>query len=216
MPSPSLACAAARTTAIRSSRSLSTSATFPCSFSSSARVSHHRCTALRPSPLSTRTFTTTAIAHARPGLTSQANKKVKDVLSSDKRYSLIREILYDKDVPTTPAKPVQQLTAQSVSNPIATRREHDAKVDAIERAWAIEKQKEAAAKMEELRGMYESMRLAMEELERTDSRLFEAAKVGADREKVVVFPRRLRVPTETPPLDGWDYEMKAGNKPETE
>ncbi|KAJ3164213.1 hypothetical protein HDU88_005525 [Geranomyces variabilis] len=215
MPSPSLVCAAARTAAVRSSRLLSASAS-PTSSSSSSSVLHHRCTALRPSLASTRAFTTTTVAHARPGLSAQANKKVKDVLSSDKRYSLIREILYDKDVPTTPAKPVRQLTAQSVSNPIATRREHDAKVDAIERAWAIEKHKEAAAKMQELRGMYESMRLAMEELERTDSRLFEAAKVGADREKVIVFPRRLRVPTETPPLDGWDYEMKAGNKPQTE
>ncbi|KAJ3159542.1 hypothetical protein HDU86_001551 [Geranomyces michiganensis] len=201
MSTPTLVCAAARTSAIRSTRSWSSS-------------SQHHCTASQPAR---RAFTTTAVARARPGGgRAQGSSKVKDALSGDKRYQLLRTILYDKDVPTTPAKPVRPLTAQLVSNPIATRREQDAKVDAIERAWAVEKHKEAAAKTKELRGMYESMRLAMEELERTDSRLFEAAKVGADREQVVVFPRRLRVPTETPPLDGWDYEMKAGNKPETE
>ncbi|KAI9017156.1 hypothetical protein BC832DRAFT_518314, partial [Gaertneriomyces semiglobifer] len=71
--------------------------------------------------------------------------------------------------------------------------------DAIERAWALLKQKEAVAKVAELRGMYESMRNAMEELERTDRRLFEAAKTGSDQNEVVTFPKRLRVPTETPP-----------------
>ncbi|KAI8922028.1 mitochondrial ribosomal protein L28-domain-containing protein [Powellomyces hirtus] len=154
------------------------------------------------------TFSMTLVRHNQ---TDAASKKVKEISGADKRYQLIRDILYSKDVPSTSAKPLRPLTAKSVSCPVSTNAD-DAKVDTIERAWALEKQKEAAAKVAELRGMYESMRAAMEELEKTDSRLFEAAKVGADKDEVVVFPRRLRVPTETPPIDGWDYEMKAGNK----
>ncbi|KAJ3035989.1 hypothetical protein HK097_003967 [Rhizophlyctis rosea] len=76
----------------------------------------------------------------------------------------------------------------------------------IERAWWIVKQKEAVERMKELKGKYECMRRAMEELERSDERLFRGAKIGKEERegKVTVFPRTLRVPTETPPVKKWD------------
>ncbi|TPX70695.1 hypothetical protein SpCBS45565_g01586 [Spizellomyces sp. 'palustris'] len=145
---------------------------------------------------------------------STSNKKVKDVSGADKRYQLIRDILYSREVPTTQPKPIPPASAALFTAPVATdpANRRALKRDAIERAWAILKEREAVAKVQELRGMYESMRSAMEELERTDRRLFEAAKVATDREVVVVFPRRLRVPTDTPPLEGWDYDMKTGTR----
>ncbi|KAJ3023669.1 hypothetical protein HKX48_001893 [Thoreauomyces humboldtii] len=165
------------------------------------------CTSQRSS------LSTTAVTLARSGGGSpDAAKKAKDATTADKRYQLIREMLYDRTVPTTPARPVKLPTAESVSCPVVIGDSTVAQMDTIERAWAMEKQKEAAAKVAELRDMYESMREAMVQLEKTDVRLFEAAKVGAARKDVTVFPRRLRVPTETPPIDGWDYDMKAGNK----
>lgn len=145
---------------------------------------------------------------------SASSKKVKDVSASDKRYQSIRDMLYSRDVPTTMRRPIPPTTAKSFADSVAdpSTNPEAAKRDAIERAWALLKQREAVEKIKELRGMYQSMREAMEELEKTDTRLFEAAKVGASKEEVVVFPRRLRVPTETPPVSGWEYQMKTDNR----
>ncbi|KAI8823581.1 uncharacterized protein EV422DRAFT_521554 [Fimicolochytrium jonesii] len=150
--------------------------------------------------------------HSTSSPHNTVTKKDKDVISGDKRYQLIKEMLYSKETPSTPAKPLGTQPLDPRSSPVSTESPQAQRIDTIERAWTLEKQKEAVAKVAELRGMYESMREAMEELEKTDTRLFEAAKSGSDREKVVVFPKRLRVPTETPPLDGWDYEMKAATR----
>ncbi|KAI9095214.1 mitochondrial ribosomal protein L28-domain-containing protein [Phlyctochytrium arcticum] len=146
--------------------------------------------------------------------TTGTTKKVKDTTSADQRYQLIQDILYDKNVPTTPARPIPAPSVHSFTHAVATHPSNPeaVKQDTIERAWALHKEREAVAKVAEVRAIYESMRAAMEELEKVDKRLFEAAKVGTDPEEVTVFPRRLRVPTETPPVDGWDYEMKTGTQ----
>ncbi|KAI9330042.1 hypothetical protein DFJ73DRAFT_809821 [Zopfochytrium polystomum] len=50
------------------------------------------------------------------------------------------------------------------------------------------------------------MRAAMEDLERVDRRLFEGTGAFMSEKAgqgVPLFPRRMRVPTETPPVDGW-------------
>ncbi|RKO88520.1 hypothetical protein BDK51DRAFT_15032, partial [Blyttiomyces helicus] len=74
--------------------------------------------------------------------------------------------------------------------------------DAIERAWVLVKQREAAEVMAVVRRRHEAMRAAMLELEAVGGRLFEAAvapEPGPPEGSVLVFPKRLKVPTETPP-----------------
>ncbi|KAJ3041077.1 hypothetical protein HDV00_009977 [Rhizophlyctis rosea] len=127
----------------------------------------------------------------------------------DPRYQLIKDMLYDRNVPTTKGVPFQKITYEDYTSPLPPQSdEFETKKDLIERAWVVVKKKEAVQRVAELRAKYECMRKAMEELKKTDTRLFEAA-AQVDRETVTVFPRRLRIPTETPPLRGWD-----GGKPE--
>ncbi|KAJ3191065.1 proteasome core particle subunit beta 2 [Irineochytrium annulatum] len=103
--------------------------------------------------------------------------KRKEPALGDKRYQMIKDMLYGKGDP--PAEAPRKLTLFS------------------ERAWSLLKVREAKAEEEALLRKYRAMRLAMEELKKTDERLFAGAMEPND--PLQCFPRRLRVPTETPP-----------------
>ncbi|KAJ3281554.1 39S ribosomal protein L28, mitochondrial [Borealophlyctis nickersoniae] len=178
------------------------------------------CTRLRPSgsltslrsvltPLTPRSTQSRHATWNAKTKTGSAPSGKKDALAGDARYALIRDMLYNRSVPTTkPADPAR-ITLATATTPLpqpATASQDTIQHDAIERAWALVKQKEAVERVKEVRAKYTAMRLAMEELERTDARLFEAA-ARVDKEEVKVFPRTLRVPTETPPAKGWNYDM---------
>ncbi|RDB28771.1 54S ribosomal protein L28, mitochondrial [Hypsizygus marmoreus] len=107
----------------------------------------------------------------------------------------------------------------------------------IERAWLLHKRHVRKQREAELARKFECMRRAMEELERVDSRLYmEAnkqedprARTDAERELAKtlkttevrtlearirgLFPRELRIPTDTPPRSGWNYEWKPFPRP---
>ncbi|EGF81195.1 hypothetical protein BATDEDRAFT_7300, partial [Batrachochytrium dendrobatidis JAM81] len=68
--------------------------------------------------------------------------------------------------------------------------------ETIERAWCLLKQQESVMTMNALKRKYSAMRAAMEELEKTDSRLFNGT---LEKAEVQLFPKRMRVPTDTPP-----------------
>ncbi|KXS21512.1 hypothetical protein M427DRAFT_91407, partial [Gonapodya prolifera JEL478] len=68
----------------------------------------------------------------------------------------------------------------------------------VERAWTLVQQQRKQLQQDDLRRKYWAMRRAMDELEKTDSRLFQGAMDNADAE-VQTFSTRLRVRTETPP-----------------
>ncbi|KAI8609393.1 hypothetical protein BC830DRAFT_1050290, partial [Chytriomyces sp. MP71] len=71
----------------------------------------------------------------------------------------------------------------------------------IERMWAHTKTEEAAKTEARIAAKYRRMRAAMEDLEKNHPSLFEGT--GAVEKSAIdageIFPRRMKVPTETPP-----------------
>ncbi|KAJ1549621.1 hypothetical protein HK405_004266 [Cladochytrium tenue] len=125
------------------------------------------------------------------GSAGSGGRKDSGVL--DRRYQLMKDMMYAKVTPSASS---------------GARRPPPAKLEeeVVERTWALVKEREAQAVRDDLRSKYRCMRAAMEELERTDKRLFVGTGAFAKKartEELVLFPRTLRVPTETPPKDGW-------------
>ncbi|KAJ3352801.1 hypothetical protein HDU83_007603 [Entophlyctis luteolus] len=134
---------------------------------------------------------------------------------TDKRIQVVRDILYPAPTKT------QTPPALEVSGESLTQRE------LIERMWCrvkvkpIEKkakksfirhpqQTEAIEIEERLQRKYLRMRAAMEDLEANHKELFKGTGqvFTSAIDKGAIFPRRMRVPTETPPSAGWEYERK--------
>jgi large subunit ribosomal protein L40 len=96
--------------------------------------------------------------------------------------------------------------------------------ETIELAWKIRQRKEREAYQSDMRDRYESMRAAIEELGRTDRRLYGIAtkpdkfstikgiKGNAGVQESLegrlegLFPRQLRIPVDTPGKHVWDSE----------
>jgi large subunit ribosomal protein L40 len=72
----------------------------------------------------------------------------------------------------------------------------------IHRAWLLFKRAERIARERELERQYNKIRDACEELKRTDERLFRNA---VSKKEVGTFPIELRIPTDTPPRNGWNH-----------
>ena len=102
--------------------------------------------------------------------------------------------------------------------------------ETIERAWKLHQRREREEQSENLRIKYESMREALRELEKEDPRLFAAAVEGkisparntrgtqgdlASKEGRIpgLFPRQMRIPTETIGNFKWDESWQ---RPEEE
>lgn len=103
--------------------------------------------------------------------------------------------------------------------------------ETIERAWKLHQRHLRKRREAELQRKYEHMRRAMDELEKIDPHLFQQANKFVDprvrtpeemealrnakgRDKMALearppglFPRELRVPSDTPPREGWNYEF---------
>lgn len=104
--------------------------------------------------------------------------------------------------------------------------------ETIERAWQLHMRHRRDGHLAELRAMHTRMQEAVEELKEVDDRLFHWATVPRDQRRIIkpeaealrgtkgsmrkalearidgLFPRELRVPTDTPSVSGWDYEWK--------
>ncbi|KAJ3091791.1 hypothetical protein HK102_013436 [Quaeritorhiza haematococci] len=139
----------------------------------------------------------TPFAHTRSASSQSEGKLKKKDMAGDKRYQVLKSMLYEGPGRTKPTPSTTTLTASPELSP-----EQLEQREVIERMWALTKQREAGAQMEELKRKYISMRKAIEELEKTDRRLFEGAvkREEGDPDAVVQFPRKLRVPTYTPPV----------------
>ena len=125
----------------------------------------------------------------------------------DPRHVLIKEMLYDKKVPSTDPKDFKPNIKPPSTKPSPVYIGQDPieqEIDQVERMWYLIKHQEAQRQTTELKQVAMSMRAAMERLEQVDSRLFEDA---LKKEKVQLFPRKFRVPTESPSPLGWDYEI---------
>ncbi|TPX41370.1 hypothetical protein SeLEV6574_g06121 [Synchytrium endobioticum] len=143
---------------------------------------------------------------------ASASKRLRKVDTSDKRTAVIRDILY-ADTPT----PAHLPTGLPFVDATGKEDIKSAK-DTIERAWAVARMDEKTAILHDVRCKYAAMRRAMLALKELDMRLFEGALTHNGRqsrssldpahdEEVLVFPKRLRVPTHAPPLSGWKYRL---------
>ncbi len=71
----------------------------------------------------------------------------------------------------------------------------------IEKAWLMFKLREQEGYINNLKRRFEVMESAMSALAKTDKRLHDGALVKDVEE--MMFSRRLRPPTQTPPTEGW-------------
>jgi large subunit ribosomal protein L40 len=144
----------------------------------------------------------------------------------------IRKALYPPNVANKPSPTgAWRLDiARAIQIAIPSKQAHET----IERAWLLYQRHRRWKREEELGRKYECMKAAMDELEKIDPKRFseanrledprqrrtaevKLAKTLRGAEKKVLesrlpglFPRELRVPTDTPPRDGWKYDWMPG------
>lgn len=142
----------------------------------------------------------------------------------------LRKALYPSNIANkpTPTGTWRLDVARAIQIAIPSKQAHET----IERAWLLYQRHQRWKREEELAKKFECMKRAMDELEKIDPHLFreanrredprqrgiaeiELAKTLRGVEKRAVesrlpglFPRELRVPTDTPARDGWNYEWR--------
>ncbi|RUS32973.1 mitochondrial ribosomal protein L28-domain-containing protein [Jimgerdemannia flammicorona] len=109
--------------------------------------------------------------------------------SPDVRTDLIKKVLFE----LPPREPLE------------LSEEDQERHETIERAWKLVKMLEREARDADLERKFRKMREAMVELERTNPKLFRGAMLG---NRHVTFPRQMKIPTETPATEGWNYSYK--------
>jgi large subunit ribosomal protein L40 len=154
---------------------------------------------------------------------------------SDPKKEIIRRALYPNNVRNraTPVGTWRPDVGQAIQRAIPSVQAHDT----IERAWLLYKRQIRKRREAELARKFECMKRAMDELEKIDARLYlEANKQEDPRARSAaemelakslrsselrtmearirgLFPRELRIPTDTPPLSGWNYDWKPIQRP---
>ncbi|KAF0519680.1 Mitochondrial ribosomal protein subunit L28 [Gigaspora margarita] len=108
---------------------------------------------------------------------------------TDTRYQIIKRILYE-----TPKTELPKMTEQDLE-----------RHETIDRAWKLFLRNQQEERENELAAKYRKLNEANLELEKLGPRLFNSAQIG---NKIMMFPRQMKIPTETPPLNGWNYDYK--------
>jgi large subunit ribosomal protein L40 len=159
----------------------------------------------------------------------------KPDMAGDPKRETIRRVLYPANRRNRPS-PVgtwRPDVARALQSAIPSVQAHET----IERAWLLHKRHVRKEREAELARKFAKMEEAMDELYRLDSRLFlEANRSDDPRAKSAqemelakklkmsevktlesripgLFPRELKVPTETPSRTGWNYEYKPFPRP---
>jgi large subunit ribosomal protein L40 len=159
----------------------------------------------------------------------------KNEPAGDPKKEIIRRALYRGSIRNraSPTGTWRPDVARAVQHAIPSVQAHHT----IERAWLLHKRHLRKRRETELARKFESMRKAMEELQKVDSRLYmEANKPEDPRARSMtemelaktlkgsevrtlearirgLFPRELGIPTDTPSRDGWNYEWKPFPRP---
>lgn len=171
----------------------------------------------------------------RISLPSTRNYAAKPEAMTDPKKEIIRRALYPSNIRNrpTPIGTWRPDVGQAIQRAIPSVQAHHT----IERAWLLHKRQIRKRREAELTRKFESMKRAMEELEKIDTRLYmEANRQEDPRARTTaemnlaktlrsselralearirgLFPRELRTPTDTPPLSGWNYEWKPIQRP---
>ncbi|TFK56506.1 hypothetical protein OE88DRAFT_26912 [Heliocybe sulcata] len=148
----------------------------------------------------------------------------------DTRPEILRRTLYPSNLrnKATPTGTWRRDVGRALQHAIPSVQAHET----IERAWLLYQRHVRRKRDAELQRKFEKMREAMDELERLDQYLFTEANRredprarspkevqlmqplrGSERKAMEarirgLFPRELRVPTDTPPRTGWNYDWK--------
>lgn len=160
---------------------------------------------------------------------------VKNEPAGDPKKEIIRKALYPGNIRSraSPTGTWRPDVARALQHAIPSVQAHHT----IERAWLLHRRHLRKRREAELARKFECMKQAMQELERVDSRLYmEANKPEDPRGRSTVemelaktlkssevrtmearvrglFPRELRIPTDTPSRTGWNYEWKPFPRP---
>ncbi|TFK77521.1 hypothetical protein BDN72DRAFT_884991 [Pluteus cervinus] len=155
--------------------------------------------------------------------------------AGDPKKETIRRALYPSSIRNRPSPTGtwRPDVARALQLAIPSKQAHET----IERAWLLHKRQVRKQREAELARKFECMKKAMEELENVDSRLYMEANKSEDprarsqAEMALVktlktseirslearirglFPRELRIPTDTPPRNGWNYDWKPFHRP---
>ncbi|KAI5124135.1 hypothetical protein M0805_000946 [Coniferiporia weirii] len=152
---------------------------------------------------------------------------------ADPQNELIRRVLYpsnlrNKETPTGTWRPD---VAKALRRAIPSKQAHET----VERAWLLHERHLRWKRDEEAERKFMCLRRAMGELEKTDPVLFkEANRVEDPRKRTEaevgslntlrgvekkamegrlpgLFPHEMRLPTDTPPRTGWNYDWKSSS-----
>lgn len=163
---------------------------------------------------------------------SNAKKNTQDVRLENMRIALYPPTRTDRSAdPTGVHRPDAPAALERV---IPSAEAHET----IERAWVIWQKNKREAREAELKRKFDRMKAAMDDLEKTDPKRYRMATSKPDPRKMEkelqeelkqyrgidrraleariegLFPRELRIPTDTPSRDGWNYEWRPPVKAE--
>ncbi|KAJ3721948.1 hypothetical protein C8R42DRAFT_68136 [Lentinula raphanica] len=153
----------------------------------------------------------------------------------DPKKETIRRALYPGNIRNkpTPTGTWRPNVGKALQHAIPSVQAHET----IERAWLLHKRHLRKRREEETERKYECMRKAMDELASIDSHLYmeankpenprarspeeaellktlKASEARASDARIRgLFPRELRVPTDTPSRSGWKYDWKPFHRP---
>ncbi|KAH9897942.1 hypothetical protein C8Q73DRAFT_378614 [Cubamyces lactineus] len=127
----------------------------------------------------------------------------------DPRNEIIRRALYPSNIRNR-ASPVgtwRPDVGRRLQRAIPSAQAHET----IERAWFLHQRHVRRTRMAELQRKFESVQNAMETLSPAETELLKKLK-GPEKKAVEarirgLFPRELRIPTDTPPKNGWTYDF---------
>ncbi|KAF8807960.1 hypothetical protein BYT27DRAFT_6596908 [Phlegmacium glaucopus] len=155
--------------------------------------------------------------------------------SSDPKRDIIRRVLFPSNIRNrpTPIGTWRPDVGRAIQRAIPSVQAHDT----IERAWLLYKRHLRKKREVETARKFDCMKKAMDVLHEIDPRLYmeanrpedprarsavemtmrktmKASEVRALEARIRgLFPRELRMPTETPSRTGWKYEWKAFHRP---
>ncbi|RKP02490.1 hypothetical protein CXG81DRAFT_24863 [Caulochytrium protostelioides] len=145
--------------------------------------------------------------------------KSKGAAQTDKRYVLIRDVLFPPraPLPKTGAPPPSPAEAAAAAAEVAAPAAQPAfvtvrdplheQVDTVERAWAHFQDVRARRVAYRVAALTAGMARAVAALKQVDPALYAAATAAGAPAKapsvITLMPRNLRIPTETPPAAGW-------------
>ena len=161
---------------------------------------------------------------------SVRNYAVRRDAVSDPKVEIIRRYLYPSNIRNraSPTGAWRSDVGRRIQRAIPSVQAHET----IERAWLLHKRHVRRERQAELERKFACMTDAMETLRTLDKRLYAGANVEEDprvrteaevelaktlkgpEKKALesrirgLFPRELRIPTDTPPRDGWNYQFK--------